>query len=267
VAIDWQVMGAALALLIGTATLTWALSVLLRDVGIVDSMWSIFFLLAALVYAASDAPAGPRQVILVTLVAIWSLRLAVYLTWRNWGEPEDRRYVEIRRRNEPGFTFKSLYLVFWLQAILALLISMPLYAAITGPAALGVIDFLGIALWCIGLFFESVGDLQLARFKSDPGNAGRVLDTGLWRYTRHPNYFGDFCVWWGFFLLALSAGGWWTILSPVLMSVLLLRVSGVTLLEKDISERRPAYADYIARTNAFFPGPPRVQAGAAEQGA
>jgi steroid 5-alpha reductase family enzyme len=267
VAIDWQLLGSAFALILVASTLTWALSVVLRDVGIVDSMWSIFFLLAALVYGSSGDATGPRQTVIVTLVAIWALRLAIYLTWRNWGEPEDHRYVEIRRRNQPGFALKSLLIVFWLQAVLAWVISMPLYAAATGVTPLGLLDYVGIALWATGFFFESVGDYQLARFKSDTGNAGRVLDTGLWRYTRHPNYFGDFCVWWGFFLIALSAGGWWTILSPLLMSLLLLKVSGVTLLEKDISDRRPAYARYITRTNAFFPGPPRARAGVAEQGA
>ncbi len=266
-AIEWNILGSALALLLAASTLTWVLSVVLRDVGIVDSMWSIFFLLAALVYASSGDPAGPRQTLVLALVGIWALRLAVYLTWRNWGEPEDRRYVEIRRRNEPGFTFKSLFIVFWLQAVLAWVISVPLYAAVTGPSPLGPLVYAGIALWATGFFFESVGDYQLARFKSDTGNAGRVLDTGLWRYTRHPNYFGDFCVWWGFFLLALASGGWWTILSPLLMSLLLLRVSGVTLLEKDIAHRRPAYARYIARTNVFFPGPPKASTGVAEQGA
>jgi steroid 5-alpha reductase family enzyme len=112
-------------------------------------------------------------------------------------------------------------------------------------------------LWCVGLAFESIGDWQLARFSAAPGNVGRVLSTGLWRYTRHPNYFGDFCVWWGFFLLALAGGAWWSVVGPLVMSVLLLRVSGVTLLEKDIGQRRPEYRDYVLRTNAFFPGPPR----------
>ncbi len=256
-ALDWQLLGGAFALLIAVSTLTWIVSVMLRDVGIVDSMWSIFFLLATLVYASADGPQGPRQTLLVVLVSVWALRLAIYLTWRNWGEPEDRRYVEIRRRNEPGFTVKSLYLVFWLQAILAWVISLPLYAAASGVEPLGPLDYLGVALWVVGFVFETVGDYQLARFKSYPGNAGRVLDTGLWRYTRHPNYFGDFCVWWGFFLLALAAGGWWTIFSPLLMSLLLLRVSGVTLLEKDIADRRPEYARYVDSTNAFFPGPAR----------
>jgi steroid 5-alpha reductase family enzyme len=148
--------------------------------------------------------------------------------------------------------------VFGLQAALAWVISLPLLAATGSTAPLGWLDAAGVALWLVGMIFEAGGDWQLARFKRDPANRGKVLDTGLWRYTRHPNYFGDFCVWWGFFLIALSAGGWWSIVGPLAMSFLLLKVSGVALLEKDIGERRPAYRDYIRRTNAFFPGPPRA---------
>ena len=130
--------------------------------------------------------------------------------------------------------------------------------AVAGAAPLGLLDAAGLLLWATGLFFEAVGDWQLARFKADPANRGQVMDRGLWRYTRHPNYFGDFCIWWGFYLLAASAGAWWSIPGPLLMSLLLLKVSGVSLLEKDIGERRPAYAEYVRRTNAFFPGVPRT---------
>jgi steroid 5-alpha reductase family enzyme len=126
---------------------------------------------------------------------------------------------------------------------------------VAGDASLGLLDGLGVVLFAVGLLFEAVGDLQLAQFKADPDNAGRVMDRGLWRWTRHPNYFGDFCVWWGFYLLALGAGAWWSIVGPLIMSFLLLRFSGVRLLERDIGERRPAYAEYVRRTNAFFPGP------------
>jgi steroid 5-alpha reductase family enzyme len=147
--------------------------------------------------------------------------------------------------------------VFVLQAVLAWIISLPLFGAAMGSGALGPLDVLGAALWLVGLVFEAGGDWQLSRFKADPANRGKVMDRGLWRWTRHPNYFGDFCVWWGFYAIALSAGAWWSVLGPLLMSVLLMRVSGVTLLEQDIGERRPAYADYIRSTNAFFPGPSR----------
>jgi steroid 5-alpha reductase family enzyme len=194
----------------------------------------------------------------IALVATWGLRLATHLTLRNHGQPEDRRYQQIRGRNEPNFTLKSLYLIFGFQALLAALISVPLLAAINSAAPIGLLDFAGVALWIVGFAFEAGGDWQLARFKANPANAGQVMDRGFWRYTRHPNYFGDFCVWWGFYLVAAGAGGWWSVAGPALMTVLLLRVSGVALLEKDIGERRPKYAEYVRRTNAFFPGPPRA---------
>jgi steroid 5-alpha reductase family enzyme len=247
----------ALFIMLLMAAATWGLSLVLHDVSIVDSLWSLFFLAAAALYFTASAEGDARAVVTLVLVAVWALRLSAYLTWRNWGEPEDRRYAAMREKHGASFPLKSLPLIFVLQAVLAWVIAMPLYAAMTGPWPIGPLDLMGIALVVVGIGFESIGDWQLARFKAQPENAGRVLDSGLWRYTRHPNYFGDFCVWWGFYLLAMSAGGWWTIFSPILMSVLLLKVSGVTLLEKDIGERRPRYADYVARTSAFFPRPPR----------
>jgi steroid 5-alpha reductase family enzyme len=248
----------ALPYLLGAGFLTWLASVPLRNVTIVDTLWSLMFVIAAFAYAASTTPLEPRAQLLLVLVTIWGLRLALYLGRRNFGHEEDRRYQKIRKRNEPGFTWKSLYLVFGLQALLAWVISLPLLGGIAGDSSpLGWLDYAGVALWLVGLYFEAVGDWQLTRFKADPANAGQVMDQGLWGLTRHPNYFGDFCVWWGFGLIALSAGAWWALLGPVLMSVLLLRVSGVTLLERDIGRRRPGYAEYIRRTNAFFPGPRR----------
>lgn len=239
----------------------WLWSLARSNVTVVDSLWPLLFLAALAIYVAGADPAadGGRPLLIAVLVAAWSLRLCAYLTWRNAGEPEDRRYRAIRSRNEPGFAWKSLYLIFGLQAVLAWMISLPLYAAATGNAPLSAFDALGAALWLAGFVFQSVADAQLARFKGTPGTARRVLDSGLWRYTRHPNYFGEFCIAWGYWLIALAAGGAWTVFAPIAITVLLLRVSGVALLEKDIGERRPEYADYIARTNAFVPGPPRPQ--------
>ena len=236
----------------------WLVSLPIRNVSIVDSMWSIMFLIAAAVYFFV-ADSGPRAALVMLLVFLWSIRLAGYITWRNWGDEEDYRYLAIRRNNSPNFEFKSLYIVFGLQAGLAWLISLPLLAAITGTRPFGVLDLAGVLLWIIGFIFESLGDLQLAQFKSNADNKGKVLNSGLWKFTRHPNYFGNFCIWWGFFLIALSAGGWWSIVSPLLMGFLLLRVSGVAMLERDIGTRRPEYAEYIATTNAFFPGPPKKE--------
>ena len=213
---DVQAYLLALALILGVGVAAWAVSVAIRNVAFVDSLWSLFFLIAALVCAAAATP-----------------------------------------NNEPGFAIKSLYIVFGLQGVLAWVIAMPLMPAIMSPGGIGPIEVLAALLWLVGFVFEAGGDYQLARFKRDESNRGRVLNTGLWRYTRHPNYFGDFCVWWAFYLFAFSAGGWWTVVSPVLMSFLLLKVSGVAMLEKTIADRRPEYAEYIRRTNAFFPGMPK----------
>ena len=257
--IDITLLLIVLGVMLLMAFAVWGLSLVLHDVSIVDSIWSLFFLAAAIVFIG-HAPADlARPWIVLGLVAVWALRLSAYLTWRNWGEPEDRRYAAMREKHGPGFPVKSLLIIFALQAVLAWIIAMPLYPAMTGAWPIGPLDVMGVALVLVGIGFETVADVQLARFKARPGNAGRVLDTGLWRYSRHPNYFGDFCVWWGFYLLALSAGGWWTVFAPVLMTVLLLKVSGVTLLEKDIRERRPEYADYVGRTSPFFPLPPRAR--------
>jgi len=240
------------------AVIAWAVATWRGDVSIVDSLWSLFFLVAAAVYLYQAGVMGPRAGVVMILVAVWALRLSVYITWRNHGQPEDYRYRQIRANHEPGFSWKSLYIVFLLQAVLAWLISLPLAAAISGETPWGVLDWVGLAVWTAGLIFEAGGDWQLARFLRNPDNRGAVLDRGLWRYSRHPNYFGNCLIWWGFWLFALSAGAWWTVVSPLLMSFLLLKVSGVALLERDIGDRRPAYRTYVRRTNAFFPGPRRA---------
>ncbi|HMA11992.1 MAG TPA: DUF1295 domain-containing protein [Steroidobacteraceae bacterium] len=247
----------ALPWMLATALVAWAICTVRRNAGLVDIFWPLFLLVAALCFLREvDVPTG-RALLAFWLVGIWALRLAAHLALRNWNAPEDHRYQAIRSRNQPGFEWKSLYLVFGLQAVLAFIVSLPLHAAISSPAGFNPLDAAGAALVVAGVLVETIADTQLAAFRDDPASRGQVLDRGLWRYSRHPNYFGEFCVWWGFFLLALATGAWWAILSPLLMSVLLMRVSGVTLLEKDIGQRRPGYAGYVARTNAFFPGPRR----------
>jgi len=247
----------ALPVLLVAATFTWLLSIPMRNVSIVDSLWSLMFFAAGVIYGLGADPRAPRLAFVLWMLVLWAFRLSFFITKRNVGKGEDHRYQAIRARNEPGFTWKSLYLVFWLQALLAWVISLPILGAFASNRPLGILDWTGIALWLVGFVFEAGGDWQLSRFKADPANAGRVMDRGLWRYTRHPNYFGEFCIWWGFWLIAVSAGAWWTVIGPLLISFLLLKVSGVTLLEKDIGNRRPRYADYVLKTNAFFPGPPR----------
>jgi len=237
------------------AFVAWIVSLRQKDVSIVDSFWPLLILTGTATYALLAQQPGPRTLVVLALVALWAVRLAAHITWRHWGEPEDRRYQAIRARNQPYFEYKSLVLVFALQAVLAWVVSSLVLSAVLNPRPWSWLDSLGVIVIVAGALFEAVADWQLARFKSDPAHKGKVMDQGLWRYSRHPNYFGEFCVWWGFYLVALSAQGWWwAIASPVLMTVLLLKVSGVALQEKDIAERRPGYRDYIARTNAFFPG-------------
>ena len=236
------------------AVLTWLISVVKRDVSIVDSIWSLMILAGATVYAAGVSVYTTRTALILSLLFIWALRLSVYLTWRNWGEPEDRRYQRLRDKFSPYFALQSLGIVFVLQAVLAWIISLPLWPALTAPIPLQFIDIIAIALYSVGMGFEAISDWQLARFKANPANRGKVLDQGLWRYTRHPNYFGEALTWWGFYLFAAAAGAWWTLPAPLLMTWLLLKFSGVIMLEETIAERRPAYKEYIARTNAFVPG-------------
>jgi steroid 5-alpha reductase family enzyme len=258
-AFDWSAAFQALGWIGLAAIATWGVSLWRRDVSIVDSLWALMIALGGWAYALAADPIGPREGLVLGLASLWVLRLSGHITWRNRGQGEDRRYQAIRARNQPHFEWKSLYLVFGLQAALAWIVAWPLMAALAGGAPLGWLDGLGAGLWLFGIGYEAVADRQLARFKADPANAGRVMDRGLWRTSRHPNYFGEACVWWGAGLVALAAGGAWTLVSPLLMTVLLLKVSGVALLEQDIGERRPAYRDYIARTSAFIPWPPRRQ--------
>jgi steroid 5-alpha reductase family enzyme len=187
------------------------------------------------------------------------LRLAGYLYWRNAGHGEDPRYVAMRRHWGGRFWWVSLLSVFALQGVLMWIVSLPVQLGQAAPGGpLGVLDVLGVGVWTVGLCFEAVGDWQLARFKADSANAGQVMAQGLWRYTRHPNYFGDFCVWWGIFLVALSTPyGYLSVIGPAAMSFLLMRVSGVPMLERSIHRRRPGYIEYAEHTSAFFPRPPR----------
>ncbi|MGA7178633.1 MAG: DUF1295 domain-containing protein [Thiobacillaceae bacterium] len=256
-AFDWPASLTALLWMFALGGTVWLASLPLKNASIVDSFWALFFVVGAWAYGSSEEQAGYRTLLIAVLLGIWAARLAVYITWRNWGHGEDRRYQTIRARNQPHYEIKSLIYVFGLQAVLAWFVALPLMGAMTGQRALGWLDALGAVIWLSGFLFETIADWQLARFKADPANAGKVMASGLWRYTRHPNYFGESLIWWGFWLIAAAAGHAWTILSPVVMTLMLLKVSGVALLEKDIKARRPEYADYIRRTNAFIPGPPR----------
>lgn len=247
----------ALATAVGIAGLmigTWIVSLAVADASIVDIVWGPGFVVVAWI-AWWVGPADDRSTLVAVLVTVWGVRLGAYLARRNLGKGEDYRYRAMRRRHGARFPLVSLVTVFALQGALMWIVSLPVQAA--AGVGLGWLDWVGVGVWTVGLAFEAIGDSQLARFKADPVNAGQVLDTGLWRYTRHPNYFGDFCVWWGIWMVAAAGGGWWTVVGPLVMSALLIRYSGAGLLEKTIGRRRPGYEDYVRRTNAFFPGPPR----------
>lgn len=248
-----------LAILLATMALLWAVASLIRDVSIVDPFWGTGFVIVAWATLFRVEMPAFRTLILAAMTTLWGVRLSGFLLIRNWGHPEDKRYAAMRAKHGSKFVRISLFTVFWLQAVILWFVALPIQVAIIRnvPQPISVFDSLGIALWAIGLFFETVGDAQLARFKSRPENSGKVMDKGLWAWTRHPNYFGDFCVWWGIYIVAAMGAAGWTILSPLAMSWLLMKVSGVTLLEKTIADRRPDYAEYKRRTSAFFPRPPK----------
>ena len=260
----WQVWLAGLGSVLALMLATWVASLVRRDASLVDRVWGLSFVVLALTYAGLGGGDGARTWLMVALVAVWGLRLSIYLTWRNWGDGEDKRYQAMRRRTSGSFALKSLVTVFGLQAVLAWLISLPLLAAATAvePVGLTWLDGLAVVLWLVGFVFEAGGDWQLSRFLADPANRGKVMDRGLWRYTRHPNYFGDTLVWWGLGLFALPAGAWWALVGPAVMTVLIVRVSGVALTDQQMAggSRRHGYEEYVRRTNAFFPGPPRRRA-------
>ncbi len=231
----------------------WLVSLPIKNSSIVDIFWGLGFVLVAWL-SVWQQPASDRARLITALVSLWGVRLAVYLAWRNLGKGEDARYTAMRTRHGAAWAWRSLPIVFLLQGVLVLVISAPVQFAIGHGGQLGPFDGLGAGLVAIGVGFETIGDLQLAAFKRT--HTGQVMNQGLWRYTRHPNYFGDAVTWWGLFTIALGAGGWWTVFSPVLMTTLLLRVSGVTLLEKTM-KKRPGYEEYVRRTSAFFPWPPK----------
>ena len=254
-----NIYGLGLLIIIGLMTLLWVLSLYLKNSSIVDIFWGIGFIIMTWVYfvLSPDGFLG-RKLLISILATIWGLRLSTHVFLRNHGKPEDFRYQKWRKESGRIWWWKSFFQVFLLQGVLLWIISAPLLAAQyrSIPGHLTISDYLGALLWLVGFIFEAGGDYQLKRFKSNPANKVKIMTGGVWRYTRHPNYFGDAIHWWGYFLIASSAGGWWTIFSPILMTLLLLRVSGVTLLEKTMATR-PGYKEYIERTSAFLPLPPR----------
>ncbi|MFO7587529.1 MAG: DUF1295 domain-containing protein [Gemmatimonadota bacterium] len=249
-----------LGVVLASATAVWALSLRKRDASIADVAWGPGFVLLAATWTLLTDGHGPRRALVLALVTLWGLRLAFHIAARNRGKGEDPRYRRFRERAGGSFPVRSLASVFWLQAVLMWIVAAPLLPALAAdrPDRLTPLDGLGALIWLTGFLFEAVGDAQLRRFKADPANQGKVLDGGLWRYTRHPNYFGDATLWWGLWCFAAAVpGGVITAFGPLLMTYLLLRVSGVRMLEADLRKRKPEYREYVERTNAFFPGPRR----------
>jgi steroid 5-alpha reductase family enzyme len=240
----------------GMMILLWLISIALRNVSIVDLFWGLGFVLSVMVYFYFTKDVTHRKILLLAMVTIWGLRLSVYLAWRNIGKGEDFRYREFRRQyGENNYWWISFFQTFLLQGVLMWLISAPLLGAQFGPSSneLKLLDLIGMLVWIIGFTFEAGGDWQLARFKADPANRGKVLNTGFWRYTRHPNYFGDAAVWWGIGIICISAGSYLPVLGSLLMTVLIIRVSGVALLEKTLKTSKPEYAAYLKQTSSFIP--------------
>lgn len=240
--------------------LFWLLSIPMRNVAIVDIAWGLGFVIVSLVTLLLVESPSPGALLLVAMTVVWGLRLSGYLAWRNLGKPEDKRYKEMRDLRGGKFIWTSLWMIFGAQGVLVWIISLPLQLGIPQSyPGWHPLHFVGLAIWLIGFLFETIGDAQLVRFKSNPANKGQVLNIGLWRYTRHPNYFGDFLVWWGIFVTSV-AGVWsnsWTIIGPLLMSYLLMKFSGVPMLESSMKASRPGYAEYVRQTSGFFPWWPK----------
>lgn len=245
-------------IIFGLLFLLWLISIAIKDVSFIDSFWGFsFVIIAGVTYWLTDGGSDERRLLILVLAGIWGLRLAVYLFWRWRKEGPDGRYIAMLSRAAPRQHWFSLRMVFLLQGLLLLIVSLPIQLGSLSaePAAVGVIGWIGAALAIVGILFESIGDWQLARFKAQ--GSGGVLDKGLWRYTRHPNYFGDTCVWWGLYLIAAETTlGLFSIVSPLVMTYLLLKWSGAVLLERRLKRSKPEYEDYIRRTSSFFPWPP-----------
>ena len=255
--IDYLSLG---LVILGSMILLWLLSLALKNASIVDIFWGTGFVIVAWVaFLLTSGGFATRKVLLLTLVTLWGLRLSLHILRRNWGKPEDFRYKAWRKEAGASWWWRSFFKVFLLQGIILWVVATPLLAAQISaqPENLTWLDYLAIPVWLIGFYFEAAGDWQLTRFKANPANKGKVLQSGVWRYSRHPNYFGDATQWWAYYLIALAAGGWWTVFSPTLMTTLLLRISGVTLLEKTLKEEKLGYKEYIEKTSEFIPWFPK----------
>ena len=247
-------------LLMSLLTILWIVSVLIKDASIVDIFWGITFIVTNTYYFFATSDFFTRKIILLVLVSLWGLRLSIFLAYRNIGNGEDYRYQEFRKKYGPErYWWFSFFQVYLLQGIFSILVSITLLGSHfnTQTNDLNLLDYLGILVWLIGFIFEAGGDYQMTKFKKNPENKGKVLNTGFWKYTRHPNYFGDSAVWWSYAIFSIAAGSYWTIVGSFIMTFLLLKVSGVALLEKSLKDGKPEYNDYIQKTNSFLPWFPK----------
>ncbi|MFA7302812.1 MAG: DUF1295 domain-containing protein [Candidatus Paceibacterota bacterium] len=247
------------AVLLGYMSLWFVVSLLKKRNDVADLAWGLGFVLMAWAALYLSGTSEPRQLVVNALVTVWGLRLASHIYARNKGKAEDYRYAQWRKDWGKWFYLRSYAQVYLLQGVLLSLIATPvLHINSSGGSALGALDVVGVAVWLVGFFFEVVGDAQLARFIQNPANKGHLMQSGLWAYTRHPNYFGEVTQWWGIWLIALSvAGGAYAGIGPLTITFLILKVSGVPLLEQKMAEN-PEFAEYKKRTSMFLPLPRRV---------
>ena len=255
-------LGINATIVFGSVLALWLISIPIRDVSIIDMLFAVILLAVTVAsYCLADGAEARKQLI-VALVALWAVRITVHLVRRNWGHGEDPRYTKLRSwvEDDRAFVWLSLKKVFLLQGIVLWFVSLPVQFGqlITTPPQPGLIAYVGVTIWVLGMFFEVVADWQLTRFRADPANSGTVLDTGLWKYSRHPNYFGELCVWWGLFLIACEHPlGLLTVVGPLLYTYLIINVTGQATLDKKLAKTRPGYADYMQRTSGMIPLPPR----------
>lgn len=256
-----EILAASAAVVLLLVVLLWLLGILLSDVSIIDMAFSSLIAAVLFVsYALADTQGAVIHLLLL-LVALWAVRMTIYLVHRNWGHGEDPRYTRLRQWVEPGWPFHwlSLRQVFLLQGVVIWFVTLPQQIAIVNGdgIGLGLLALIGLCMWCTGFFFETVGDYQLSRFKADRANSGLVMDKGLWRYTRHPNYFGELCQWWGLFVISLEVPwAWCGVVGPLVYSWLVINVTGQATLDKKLARDKPAYAEYMRSTSGLIPWPP-----------
>ena len=248
-----------LIVMTGYAVAWYVVALVLKRNDVADIAWGLGFIVATAVALLRQDIFTVRAVMVFAMVVLWGVRLSVHVSIRNWGKAEDARYRKWREEWGRHAAVRAFFQVFLMQSYLVIVVALPVTAVVhAGGPSLGLLDFIGVTVWTIGFLFETVGDYELLKFKGDPANKGRIIRSGLWKYTRHPNYFGEVTLWWGIYLIALSVpGAWITVFGPLTITFLILKVSGIPLLEKKY-EGNADFAEYKRRTSAFFPMPPKA---------